>query len=112
MARNNSIAEILQVLTKLIEQDVSASRSLASSALEMARSAKQTDEIIQLNLNAVGAELKRAVLVFEKTTESFEKKYTPLDRFTLVERTVYGMIGFIIISFLGALTFLVFQSPL
>lgn len=74
-------------------------RDLAELRAELIRQGVK-NAVIEAKLNDLGVDVRLLI-------EQSEKRYVPFDRYIPVERIVYGAVGIILLTILGALLALV-----
>ena len=92
-------ARLLNYEQDLLETHVAVTQSIPRAINELEK-----------NIANFQGHLDGAIKVFGVVQDGYDKRYAPRTEFDNVKKLVYGAVGFILLAFLGGITYMVFTK--
>jgi hypothetical protein len=106
-------AEAARVSTLAIAKALDAATLAATKAAEAAAAASAVASSTSGDIGRIKEDIIKINLAFDKINDKLDNKYVTKEEFSIVKNIVYGMVGLILISFIGGLIVIVMkpQTP-
>lgn len=99
--------ELVQGLVEYLKQEVSSTKVIAQSAIQMAQDNKLMAATLDIHLKNVNAQMEHFSTQMEKLADTAQKLFITKAEFEPVKKTVYGAVTIILAEFIGMLTYIV-----